>query len=369
MVERGLAVVRVYDGLESHWWAIAYPNFAVGAVPIMCILHRAKGSDVADSHVATESASVANISDVVWLETPPIMDERAWWCECMDALGDLSRTAEWHMQLHRVTSAITPSNPPSRTTTRLTALPMGESKQWWWGSRSVESAAKEPTPDLQLVPEDEREEDVNDEAHDEEDEDVGDEVYDDTAALRFRALPDDMGDDDHELLSAHAPARLARECKNARNGTRVSCVGCRAAGREVLTYLLTYKKRTSHRKASYQITCDYHEPDVMVKQTLIERNLAYTHTHTYNHEGDGDVQFMSARTKPTAAPLAGPGAAIVLEGRYQTWDGLLARHDGDAQKAKLEFDACMAVGYWEQHAGVLFVMVDCVTKPQPAAAA
>ena len=33
VVERGLAVVRVYDGLESHWWAIAYPNFAVGAVP------------------------------------------------------------------------------------------------------------------------------------------------------------------------------------------------------------------------------------------------------------------------------------------------------------------------------------------------
>ena len=81
---------------------------------------------------------------------------------------------------------------------------------------------------------------------------------------------------------------------------------------------------------------------------------------------------MSARTKPTAAPmppLAGPGAAIVLECRYQTWDGLLARHDGDAQKANSEFDACIAAGYWEQHAGVRFVMVDCVTKPQPAAAA
>ena len=76
--------------------------------------------------------------------------------------------------------------------------------------------------------------------------------------------------------------------------------------------------------------------------------------------------------KPTAAPappLAGPGAATVLQCRYQTWDDLLARHDGDAQKAKSEFDACIAVGYWEEHAGVLFVMVDCVTEPQPAAAA
>ena len=76
--------------------------------------------------------------------------------------------------------------------------------------------------------------------------------------------------------------------------------------------------------------------------------------------------------KPTAdpmPPLAGPGAAIVLQCRYQTWDDLLARHDGDAQKAKSEFDACIAVGYWEEHAGVLFVMVDCVTKLQLAAAA
>ena len=76
--------------------------------------------------------------------------------------------------------------------------------------------------------------------------------------------------------------------------------------------------------------------------------------------------------KPTAAPMppfAGPGAAIVLQCRYQTWDDLLARHDGDAQKAKSEFDACIAAGYWEGHAGVLLVMVDCVTKPQPPAAA
>ena len=116
VVEHGLAVVRVYDCLESHWWAIAYPNFAVGEVPIMCILHRAKGSDFADSQVATGSVSAANTSDVVWLETPPIMDQRAWWCECMDALGELSRTAEWHMQLHRVTSAITPSSPGCKTT-------------------------------------------------------------------------------------------------------------------------------------------------------------------------------------------------------------------------------------------------------------
>ena len=67
--------------------------------------------------------------------------------------------------------------------------------------------------------------------------------------------------------------------------------------------------------------------------------------------------------------LAGSGAAIVLQCRYQTWDDLLARHDGDAQKAKSEFDACIDAGDWEEHAGVRFVMVDCVTKPQPAAAA
>ena len=69
----------------------------------------------------------------------------------------------------------------------------------------------------------------------------------------------------HEDLSTHAPARLARECKSSRNGTRLSCVACRAADREALTYLLTYKNSTSRKKASYQITCDYHEPDVVVK--------------------------------------------------------------------------------------------------------
>ena len=165
VVEQGLAVVRVYDGLESHWWAIAYPNFAVGEVPIMMILHRAKGSDSADSRVATGSVSAAKPSDVVWLEAPGIMDQsNAWWYECMDVLGDLSRTAEWHMQLHRVTSAITPSSPGCKTAIR--PEPMGESKQWWSGSRSVESAAKEATPDLELVPADEREEEVDEEVYD-----------------------------------------------------------------------------------------------------------------------------------------------------------------------------------------------------------
>ena len=73
--------------------------------------------------------------------------------------------------------------------------------------------------------------------------------------------------------------------------------------------------------------------------------------------------------KPTVAPmppLAGPAAATVLKCRYQTLDDLLARHDGDAQKATSEFDACIDAGYWEEHAGVRFVMVDCVTKLQPA---
>ena len=59
VVERGLAVVRVYDSLESHWCGIAYPNFAVGEAPSMMILHRAKGSDSADSRVATGSVSAA----------------------------------------------------------------------------------------------------------------------------------------------------------------------------------------------------------------------------------------------------------------------------------------------------------------------
>ena len=69
----------------------------------------------------------------------------------------------------------------------------------------------------------------------------------------------------HEHLSTHAPARLALECKSSKNGTRLSCVACRAAGREALTYLLTYKQSTSRKKAAYQITCDYHEPDVVVR--------------------------------------------------------------------------------------------------------
>ena len=80
----------------------------------------------------------------MWLEAPPLRDDRAWWCECMDALGDVARTEEWQMQLHRVTRAIPP-------TTLLAAQPMGESKQWWQGLLSVERAAQEPTPDLPLV--------------------------------------------------------------------------------------------------------------------------------------------------------------------------------------------------------------------------
>ena len=167
VVEHGLAVVRVYNSLESHWWAIAFPNFAAGAVPILCILHRAAGSDFAVSQVATRSDPAEGMEGVVWLEALPLRDERAWWCECMDALGDVARTEEWQMQLHRVTHAIPPSSPGSPSTL-LAAQPMGESKQWWQGLLSVERAAQEPTPDLPLEPEDENGEDMPDELPEEE---------------------------------------------------------------------------------------------------------------------------------------------------------------------------------------------------------
>ena len=37
----------------------------------------------------------------------------------------------------------------------------------------------------------------------------------------------------------------------------------------------------------------------------------------------------------------------------------MGRHHGDLDAAKIEFDACMREGRWEEHAKVLFVLVDC----------
>ena len=71
------------------------------------------------------------------------------------------------MQLHHVTRAIPPSSSGSPTTL-LAAQPMGESKQWWHGLLSVEHAAREPTPDLPLEPEDENGENMPDELPEEE---------------------------------------------------------------------------------------------------------------------------------------------------------------------------------------------------------
>ena len=44
---------------------------------------------------------------------------------------------------------------------------------------------------------------------------------------------------------------------------------------------------------------------------------------------------------------------------YLTWNGIVEKHDGDLDAAKIEFDACMREGRWEEHAKVLFVLVDC----------
>ena len=184
------------------------------------------------------------------------------------------------MPLHRVTHAIPPSSPGSPSTL-LAAQPMGESKQWWQGLLSVERAAEEPTPDLPLEPEDENGDAVS--HADELPEEELPHHVDDGRSVRSRS-EDTVASSGHEHLAEHAPARLARECKRAPKGTRVSCVACRAAGREVLTYLLTYKKGTPRKKASYQITCDYHEPDVVVQAGGRQHRLPCRKTHTVDED-------------------------------------------------------------------------------------
>ena len=55
----------------------------------------------------------------------------------------------------------------------------------------------------------------------------------------------------------------------------------------------------------------------------------------------------------------GANANKVQRCTYLTWSGLVARHNGNLEKASKELEECMRDGLWEEHAHVKFVLVDC----------
>ena len=254
VVEAGSGIVRLYNSNESHWLQVAFPNFAAGGLPILLLLKRAANSkDLAFSKVAQAIEDPSSVC----LQVPSyyVDADNAGWCEAMDFFEELPRTEEWLMQLFRLRD-VWPDPEATSDATRLMAQPLGEAKQWWDGEASVERAKQEPLP---AVHDDGAVEDAAEEADDVPPDDVA------GAGDAEDGSGEDIDGVDDEFEGEHAPARLARESKRAKKGMRVSCVACRAAGREVLTYLLTYKKASeAGRKASYQMLCDYHEPDTKI---------------------------------------------------------------------------------------------------------
>ena len=63
--------------------------------------------------------------------------------------------------------------------------------------------------------------------------------------------------------------------------------------------------------------------------------------------------------KPLGRPLrAGSRAHRVGKCTYLCWSALMERHGGDTVGAKAEYEACVEQGLWEEHAGVVFVLMD-----------
>ena len=258
VVERGEGVLHIHNTLESHWFHVGYAGFAAGDLPILGPLRVSTVGDHAISLAAAPSGETAQTKETWCLQLPHDQAEGDWWDECMNVLEELPRTEEWHMQLHRLIDVFTQPNSTS-STTRLVVLPMGKSRRWWTGVSCMEKAASEAVPDL---------------LDDSEEPEEGVEQPKDASPDRCQSDEELPSPSVERLGSYVLHSRLARACKRAAAGTRESCVACRAGGREALTYLLTYKEGKRGAKASYQITCDYHEPDVIGSSCGKSRRLA-----------------------------------------------------------------------------------------------
>ena len=241
------------------------------------MLQRGADGDLAFSQIAKGTGSnVALSPDAMCLQVPGITHDTAWWCECIDFLEELERTAEWYVQLHRVLEVF-PKALADKSTTCLVVQSLGESKQWWAGTSSVARAAQAPVSN-----DSESEKEIEDSAATSPEEAVGVEHGDDGQSAGDHSDSDNA--EDHSFLGGYAPRRLARLCKRSTAGTRESCVACRAGGREVLTYLLTYKEGRPGGKASYQILCDYHEPDILERRDGRSYRLPCRKTRTVEND-------------------------------------------------------------------------------------
>ena len=262
-VEVGEAVVRVASAKESRWLHVGREVYAAGGLPLLL--------EVRERHVRGESTELqAMVDGDVFVEAPTLVEE-------------LCRDDKWYLQLYRLTDARPTTGDEG---TCITVQPMGEAVEWWpTDAGGVEAVAEA----LEAAGEPDEPDDAPDEgaaspfADGAPDVAVPPDASVDDAAVAgdAPALLPDPEEEEEEEEPADKLDEARKACRTSgKKGVRLTCTACRAGGKEALTYWLTYKEGAPGKNGSYQILCDYHEPDVIVRANGSTYKLACRKTRT-----------------------------------------------------------------------------------------
>ena len=215
------------DG-EVFWAHIAYTTFEAGALPSLLRLRRP---------AAKERPSL-RVGDIVQLECACFRGS-AQWCSLFDFVELCDPSVCWTVRFW-IGHNVADNNPEE-----------SEAEPWWRGDADAANcahAAEIPPSDGELE-EDRREASERQEERSQEECSQG---------------SDDLGEQSEEepQIAAMAAAANARK----RRGQWFDCRASKRAGRYALRFHLVFKDGDPKKRSQFQITCDHHEPDVLVNK-------------------------------------------------------------------------------------------------------
>ena len=238
------AVVSPETGISDVVWAlVVYTTFESGAQPSLLRLRPRRAS----SQVA------------IGCSQPPVLEclvtgGMAPWCSFADVVEQCDPALAWTLQRWAASSftdlAVTISHASETSDTEL---------PWWRGNADVEKVKKASEFPLS-------------------DSEEGEEPW------QEQKSPADHSDVSDGFVEAEdglpAVDEIASSAKHHRRGQRFDCLASHRAGRFALSFLLTYKAGSDKKRPQFQITCDHHEPDVLLNKRGSQYRLPCRRTAT-----------------------------------------------------------------------------------------
>ncbi len=254
-------VLQVVAEGESAWALVAYQTFESGALPSLLLLRRHATSEepLRGCPSSTGDSAPSLVAEGTLLETVEI-GGLAGWCAFAEFAEQCDPALRWTARFWTVAS---PSGFDRQAVAVTPLSDASEMECWWQGRPDVARVA-----DAKLPPSDSEEERSP----------TADQASDEGAPSPAECLMSPEEPEEVVEVEPQEEAMAAAAKARQRRGEWFDCLASRRAGRYALRFHLIFKAGGAKQRPQFQITCEHHEPDVLLNKNGKSYKLACRRT-------------------------------------------------------------------------------------------